>query len=133
MQRWRAARHGTQLVEVMVAVTLLGIVLTGVLGVLPTAWAGMRQAQSRLEVDALASSLLEARRDLPWEELLVGNREQLEPVVAGSATLHPVVEVLAVQQTSPDDVKELKVTITWEHGSVTRQASQSLVLVNLRP
>lgn len=105
------------------AVTLLAVVLLAVLGVFPTSWAALHKAQSRLEADALASSLLEEQRERPWAELKAPHLTTLDPVGA----FYPVIKT---EQLAPD-LKEVAVTVIWEHQGVRQQTVHSVVLVNL--
>lgn len=124
--------RGSQLIEVMVAVTLLGIVVAALLGVFPSAYASLGKAQARLEAETLASSLLEERRTWSWTELKLGTAPPLDPVTGGAATFKPTVEVLEVEGRSPDDLKQVRVTVVWEERGGEQRLTQSLVLVNLR-
>lgn len=69
LRRRLAGDDGISLVEMMVALSILGVVLSASAGAFTTALTSVQQAESRTKATALANEELENLRALPWDDV----------------------------------------------------------------
>ncbi len=73
---WQIDAAGFTLVESMVALVVLSIGVVGTIGMFEWAERGLQRGALTTTALALAESRLEAKRSLPWEQLLVDDLDQ---------------------------------------------------------
>lgn len=86
-------RRGLSLLEIIIALTLLGFLTVLVVNVLPGALALAHQSRLRAAADSLAQSSLQSARAGGYGALRVGERVYLPEQVADGVTLWPIQEV----------------------------------------
>ena len=127
MMRTATSRGGT-LLELIVCVTLLGLMVTFLLNLLPNSLAMLSQAQTRYQASKLARSLLEQEATTPFNQLTVGSN-----VSAVCAPFNTTVWVLqGPAGTAPSYLLDLRATVQWQERTGIRNVTQDLLVHNLR-
>ncbi|MEW6284033.1 MAG: hypothetical protein AB1758_35800 [Candidatus Eremiobacterota bacterium] len=123
-------RRGLGLVETMVAMWVLAIILISLFTLFPSGALATRLAESRIQADNLAHSLLEDLRGWSWDEL--GRNEgtlALPDVTASGVTFRPVRTI----GPAASHVRELTVTVRWSYRDRVRGVQHQVLVHHLRP
>lgn len=99
--------RGLSLIETLVAVTLLGIGMSGAFGLLAAAERALAEATNRTEAGGLAEAELERLLRLPWSDLSAENSVTVRGRFTLAASATPIDAGLAA----------LRVTVSWDAPS----------------
>ena len=118
--------RGHSLVELIVCVTLLCLMLTFVLNLLPNSLAMLRQAETRNRASKLARSLLEQAAARPFNQLVIGSSTQ-----AIYAPFTTTLSIHNVTNSDPRYLKDLRLEVQWQEQVGPRSLTQDLLVHKL--
>lgn len=113
-------RRGVSLLELVVAISLLYLVVTFVLQLLPTNLYFMIRSQSRLVADNLAGSELQTQVHRPFSDLTIGLSQNLPEVTLNSKVYTSQLEVLAAASEDKNHLRLVRITVSWQDRGATR-------------
>jgi len=121
-------RRGISLVELIVSLTVLGLALTALVGLVPAGMLNLRAAEERTRAGDMAQSELEKLSLVDPATITVGERE---PVIVDR-----VEYILEVALTNPleatlPNTYRLRVTVRYQHGDIKRAVFRERVLTRL--
>ena len=102
------------------AISLLYLVITFVVQLLPTNLYAMIRSQSRLTADNLAQSQLQEQVNRPFSELTIGTSQALPEVQQDSKVYRSQLEVLKADHEDPTRLRLVRVTVRWNDRSSAR-------------
>lgn len=110
------------MLEVVISAFLFGAVSIVLLNLYPSALLGMARTQARTRAVELARSTLATVRSLPWDELAVGTDKVLETRTVDAVAYKVRLVVLNPPEGSADRLRLVRVIISWDQKSLTREA-----------
>ena len=137
LRRRLACEDGISLVEMLVAMALLGVVLSASAGFFTTTLVSLQGSEQRTKATALANEELENLRVLPWEDLgfYADDFTAAEPAEAGTVELEAerpasAAAPLPVEQVTRSNTTLLvRRSITWVDNTQTGAATDYKRLV----
>lgn len=114
-------RRGLSLLEVVVSAFLFGAVAIVLLNLYPTALLGMHRNQARTRAVELARSALTAVRNYAFDDYPVGTDKVLSTSALEGVKYTTKVKVSAPPEGSADRLRVVKITVSWDQRSVTRE------------
>lgn len=126
--------EGFSIVELLVAISLFGIVLTAVTGAFVSAAESVGSQRLRTAATRIAIDRLETLRSLPFAAL-DGQAGQATKVTPDGRAFPILTEVTSIDALTglpsvpaPVAVKQIKVTVSWTSKGITRQVSYSTAI-----
>jgi len=117
---------GHSLLELIVCITLLALIVTFLLNLLPNSLAMLRQAENRNQASKLARSLLEQAAAQPFSQLNINTTSQ-----SSYDPFNTTFSIWAVPNSDPNYLKDLRVTVQWQERGGPRSLTQDLLIHNL--
>lgn len=127
----KPAANGFQLVEVIVAASVLFLMSFFLLNLLPTSQLAISKAERRLTAESIAYSLLEELRVAPFSSLITG-AQQFEPERNGNVTFLRMVEITEIEGTDPNLVKQVNARVTWEEQGISGSVEASTYISSVK-
>lgn len=115
------------LIEVILSLTVLGLALTALVGLVPAGMLNLRAAEQRTTAGQLAQSLLEEASLMDPPAIPAGARDEVE---LEGITYRPRVDVGAVDAHLPK-ARRVRVTVQWKHGEISREVFRERVLTRV--
>jgi Tfp pilus assembly protein PilV len=122
----RVRTRGVSIAETLIAIFLLALLILAVFNMFPTTVLANRQGSERLQAVSVAQSALAEARSRPFGELTIGMTESLPEKATRGTTYMSQLKVLAPDQGSPDRLKVLEVTVTWQARNIKRSIQERL-------
>lgn len=119
-------RRGFGLTETVLSFALIGLLLVFVLNLFPSALAAQRNADERLQAATVARSALEQQLDLPFNQLPVGLRRDLEPVTIGAIQYKIRLEVDQSPSADPNYLRVVRMMVRWQSRGMEREIQREL-------
>ena len=113
-------QRGLTLVEVIVSLTLIAALVVLVFNLFPGSLLSTARSEQTIQADLMAQSALERKAAEAFSQLVIGEVEDLPEVVRNGVHYHGTLEVVSAPA-SPDYLKGLRATVTWESRGVQRQ------------
>ena len=123
MRRLRAV----SLIEVILAVTVLGMALTLLVGLIPSASLSSRMARSRTLAGNLAQDVLE-NIDFSNAAAVLGGT--LDPITLEDIEFRRRIERNPMPP--PSTAVRLRVVVSWKHGRTEREVFREMVVSDIR-
>jgi len=123
MRRLRAV----SLIEVILAVTVLGMALTLLVGLIPSAGLSSRMARSRTLAGNLAQDVLE-NIDFSNAAAMLGGT--LDPITREDIEFRRRIERNPLPP--PSTAVRLRVVVSWKHGKTEREVFREMVVSDIR-
>lgn len=111
-------RRGLSLLETIVSGFILSLIVIFMVSLFPSSMIAIQKSESKLEADALASTLIEEVRYQPFDSMAA-----LPPgaVKRGKTNLTYSTEVEEIPGSDPRYLKVVRVTVDWEERGEPRQ------------
>ena len=126
--------RGITLIETVVAATLLSLGIVVALSLLPASHALTNRGRFRVHALSLVQSLIEEQRQRPWSSITtLPHVERPAPrTMAGTGTVFtPLVEVIAVPGQSVDQLRNIRVTVSWKERTGAQQVQHESTVVRV--
>jgi prepilin-type N-terminal cleavage/methylation domain-containing protein len=124
-------QYGFSLIEVIMAVTILGLVIMFIFNLYPSSVLAIRHAEHRLRAVNLAQSILEEKRSGPFSALAAAT--DLKDVTGDDGVIyHPVYEPFIVLGADPNRLRGIRVTVTWTAQEKQYAISQEAYVCNIQ-
>lgn len=115
------------MIEVILAVTVLGMALTLLVGLIPSASLSSRMARSRTLAGNLAQDVLE-NIDFSNAAAVLGG--PLDPITREDIEFRRRIERNPLPP--PSTAVRLRVVVTWKHGKTEREVFREMVVSDIR-
>jgi uncharacterized protein (TIGR02598 family) len=114
-------RRGLSVLEVIISLTILGLVVIFLLNLLPSSLALVYQAETRQKASRLARTILDQHAALPFTQLVVGSSVTFayDPF-GGTFTVNNITN------SDPTYLLDLQVEVQWRDGPILRSITQDL-------
>lgn len=119
-------RRAFTLAETAVSLGIISLVLIFVLNLFPSALVAQKGAEERLQAGSLARSILEQQLDVPFQQLPVGLRRDLDPVTLEGVLYQIRFEVDQDATANPKFLRVLRVVIRWQTRGQQRKIQREL-------
>lgn len=117
---------GLAIAESLIGIFLVALLLIALFNLFPTTIAANRQGSQKLKAVNLAQSTLSEWRVKPFEQLLVGESENLPEKNVDNVRFHQRISVKAPDFGDSDNLKVLEVMVMWKVGNHNRSIVETL-------
>ncbi|MBM3461533.1 MAG: hypothetical protein FJX76_05480 [Armatimonadetes bacterium] len=106
--------RGFTLPEIIMSFLFVSMIFVMLVNLYPMSYITTRRGEYQMVADTLAQNVLEKSRGGPYEALVPGPEQTLEPIKRGEVVFTPTRQVAAVTGLDTDYCKEIVVKVTWE-------------------
>lgn len=118
--------RGITLVEVILALLIVSLVLLAALTLLPSSLVAVRRSETQLRAEALAQSVLEQQRSLPFTALVLDSSYAQDV-----GDLRAEVSILRAADADPARAKQIRVSVGWTYKQRRLKLERALVVAPL--
>jgi len=123
-----SVKRGFSLLEVVVSISLVGLIVIFVLTLWPSSIVASQAADEQIEAESLAQSHLEESRAVPFSSLGIGTQQLSSP----GDRYRVFREVFQPPGTDPDQTVGIRITVLWESKTRSREVVREMWLSSVR-
>ncbi|MBI3927774.1 MAG: hypothetical protein HY319_19695 [Armatimonadetes bacterium] len=124
-------KRGLSLLEIICSLFVLGLGLVLLANLFPTSALAVRRSENLLQAHQLADAILAEYAARPFQELEIGPPVTLDVVEREGVRLKPRVEVFSPEDSEPEHLLGIRVTVSWSEGGSPRRVVQELWLADV--